>query len=56
VKPKFTDEHKYPNGYTPSGATDIRKTFDRAKKRIAANAEERAVKVEQLTTKQRRTA
>ena len=35
MKPQFTDSDRYPYGYTKSGATDIRKTFARARKAIA---------------------
>ena len=35
MKPKFTDEHKYPRGYDFSGATDITKTFAAARARFA---------------------
>jgi len=35
MKPKFTDEHKYPRGYVFSGATDITKTWAAARKRFA---------------------
>ena len=35
MKPKFTDEHKYPRGYVFSGATDITKTWAAARKRLA---------------------
>jgi len=34
MKPKFTDEHKYPRGYVPSGSTDIAKTWAAARKRL----------------------
>ena len=34
MKPKFTDQHKYPRGYVFSGATDITKTWAAARKRI----------------------
>ena len=34
MKPKFTDEHKYPRGYVFSGSTDIRKTWAAARERI----------------------
>jgi len=40
MKPKFTDEHKYPRGYVFSGATDIRKTWDAARKLIALAKEQ----------------
>ena len=28
-QPKYTDQHKYPSGYTRSGHTDVAKTFRR---------------------------
>ncbi|MFE8033818.1 hypothetical protein [Thiohalocapsa marina] len=28
-QPRFTDTHRYPHGYRPAAATDIRKTFAR---------------------------
>ena len=34
MKPKFTDQHKYPRGYVFSGATDITKTWAAARKSI----------------------
>jgi len=34
MKPKFTDEHKYPRGYVPSGSTDIAKTWAAARKKF----------------------
>ena len=40
MKPKFTDEHKYPRGYVFSGATDITKTWDAARKRLALAREQ----------------
>ena len=40
MKPKFTDEHNYPRGYVFSGATDIRKTWDAARKLIALAKEQ----------------
>lgn len=33
MKPKFTDGHRFPNGYTPSAETNIAETF----KRYASN-------------------
>jgi hypothetical protein len=35
MKPKFTDEHKYPRGYVFSAATDITKTWAAERKRLA---------------------
>ena len=35
MKPKFTDEDKYPRGYVRSESTDITKTWDAARKRLA---------------------
>lgn len=40
-KPRYTDLDRYQNGYTPSGKTDIRKTFNRVR------AEQERVKAEQ---------
>ena len=40
MKPKFTDEHKYPRGYDFSGATDITKTFAAARLRFALAKEQ----------------
>jgi hypothetical protein len=31
MKPRYTDRHKYPHGYTRASETDIRKTFARAR-------------------------
>lgn len=36
--PKFTDTHKLPHGYTTAAATDVRKTFARARKELAEQA------------------
>jgi hypothetical protein len=35
MKPKFTDEDKYPRGYVRSESTDITKTFAVARARFA---------------------
>jgi hypothetical protein len=35
MKPKFTDEEKYPRGYVRSESTDITKTWAAARKRFA---------------------
>jgi hypothetical protein len=37
MKPKFTDQDKYPRGYVRSEATDIRKTWAAARKRLEEN-------------------
>ena len=37
--PKFTDAHKYPNGYRKAAATDVRLTFRRERERLRAEAE-----------------
>jgi hypothetical protein len=34
MKPKFTDEDKYPRGYVRSESTDVSKTFALARKRF----------------------
>ena len=44
MKPRFTDEHKWAVPYVSASATDIRKTLERARKRIASDqAEQRRV-------------
>lgn len=48
MKPKFTDAARYPNGYTPSGKTDIKKTFARFRDQQKRNQEEAAIKVAPL--------
>jgi hypothetical protein len=48
VKPKFTDLDKYPNGYTPSNKTDVKKTFERIKKQQEQIKKEKEVKVTKL--------
>jgi len=55
VKPRYTDLHKYPNGYTPSHATDIservRKHLRAVREQQKANAEEAKEKTVQLPRK-----
>lgn len=51
-KPRFVDMDRYKNGYTPSGKTDIRKTFNRARaeiatKKAAEEAEQKRIADEQ---------
>ena len=48
MKVKFTDAHKYPHGYMPSHATDIRERFERMKREARANAKEAAEKVQPI--------
>jgi hypothetical protein len=38
-KPKFTDEHRYPRGYTH--ATDVAATFKRIRKQLAEEENKR---------------
>ena len=45
--PRYTDG-RYQHGYTPAGATDIRKTFARARKELAAAAMAAPPKVVQI--------
>jgi hypothetical protein len=40
MKPKFTDEYKYPRGYVRSEATDIAKTWAAARKRITQDVKQ----------------
>ena len=51
MKPKFTDLHRYPRGYTRSGSTDVAKTWAAARKKLQADAEERAQKVQPMMRK-----
>jgi len=60
VKPKFTDQHRYPVGYIPSNETDVSKTFKRVRdqqkaeaERERLNAEERLRKTIALKVRQR---
>lgn len=48
MKPRYTDQARYRNGYTPSGKTDIRKTFARARAEQQRNQEEAQAKVQPL--------
>ena len=34
MKPRFTDQHKYPRGYVRSESTDIAKTWAAARKKL----------------------
>ena len=38
MKPKFTDEHKYPRGYVRSESTDIARTWAAARRKLAQGA------------------
>ena len=40
--PRYTDQHKYPQGYRKAAATDVRLTFRRERERIKALAEQAA--------------
>lgn len=42
-KPRFTDQFRYPFGYTPAAATDIRRTFARVRLKMKEEAEKQAV-------------
>ena len=45
MKVKFTDTHRYPQPYVPSGATDITKVFRRERERLKLAEAERGKKV-----------
>ena len=34
MTPRYTDSWRYPHGYTPAEATDIRRTFARARSQL----------------------
>ena len=40
--PRYTDGHKYPQGYRKAAATDVRLTFRRERERLKAAAEQAA--------------
>lgn len=41
MKPiRYTDRERYPHGYTPASATDIRETFRRVRQEQVAQVEE----------------
>lgn len=47
-EPKYTDLHKYPNGYKKSTHTDIKRTFNRIRAEQAKNEAEKDEKVREL--------
>ena len=50
-EPKYTDRHRYPNGYKPANQTNIRETFDRIERDQRERAEERLKKCIALKVK-----
>ena len=54
--PRFTDNHRFPHGYTPAAAIDITKTFARARQEIEATKAKQQEQHAILTIKPRRTA
>ena len=52
--PRYTDAHKYPNGYRKAAATDVRSTFRRERERIKAAAEQAAKDAQEVAAKVRR--
>ena len=48
MKPKFTDEHKYPRGYVPSGSTDIAKTWAAVRRKLEQDRKRSEGNVRQL--------
>ena len=49
MKPiRYTDQHRYPNGYRKAAETDITLSFKRARQKQAENAREVADKVATL--------
>lgn len=53
MKPKFTDAHRFPHGYTRSEGTDIKKTFERVRREREANKREAQTKVAPLLSHRR---
>ena len=54
--PRYTDGHKYPQGYRKAAATDVRLTFRRARERLKAAAEQVAKDEAERQEKVRRMA
>ena len=52
--PRYTDAHKYPNGYRKAASTDVRATFRRERERLKAAAEQAAKDAEEVAAKVRR--
>lgn len=48
MKPKYTDGNRYPRGYRNADNTDITRTWEAARKRLAEEAEKRSQIVKQL--------
>lgn len=46
--PRYTDLHKYPNGYKKAAETDMEKTFRRILNERARNEAEQEAKVREL--------
>lgn len=46
--PRYTDNHRYPNGYRKAAETNVEATFKRARQEQARNQEEVAVKVQPI--------
>ena len=46
--PKYTDSHKYPNGYKRAAETNVARTFARVRAEQQRNLEETRVKVQPL--------
>ena len=50
--PKWTDAHRYPNGYVRAQHTDIKRTFRRARDAIKVAEEERKRVLVQIKRKE----
>jgi hypothetical protein len=46
--PRYTDQHRYPRGYTPARETDIRRTFEQARLEQEEAARRTAAKVKPI--------
>lgn len=51
---RYTDSHKYPNGYRKAAATDVRATFRRIRERLKAEAEQAAKDAAEVQEKVRK--
>lgn len=48
IKPRYTDTHKRPHGYTTAAATDVSKTFARVRREMAEQAKREAEAVKNV--------
>lgn len=54
MKPKFTDQYRFPpGGYVPAAATDVAKTFARARREMEKAEDEKRAKVTTISKRRK---